>query len=192
IPVGGQPCQSMRTTHRRVLDGNLVEQRDGMENVDKIVEPVLASGPHRQLEVDLRGNPHGYGGINGHKSPIVKEPPILREHKPPKGRISVHDLPSARSPVRPVPGFRASGLVTSAITAMPGPLKAPVRVMSGKQGTNAATLGRGGVWTPSGRVACRRMGSRRIWNRWQTEIRPPSVPTCCPGSWVAAVWAPCT
>src|SRR5699024_11296656 len=83
---------------------------------------------------------------NGHKSPIVKEPPILREHKPSKGRTRVHDLPSARSPVRPVPGFRASGLVTTVMSAIPCPLKSPIWGVSGNQGTNTATLGQGGVW----------------------------------------------
>ncbi|GAB3498185.1 hypothetical protein GCM10027440_51940 [Nocardiopsis coralliicola] len=57
-------------------DGNLIAQRDSVEDIHQIVVSIFARRPHRQLEVHLRGDPNGHGGTSsGHESSIVKEPP---------------------------------------------------------------------------------------------------------------------
>jgi hypothetical protein len=57
---------------RRRLDGHrqppggdgrhLVEEGDGMEDVDEVVIPVVAKWPHAELEVDLRRHAYGHCG----------------------------------------------------------------------------------------------------------------------------------
>src|SRR5207302_271009 len=69
VPVGRNPVRALAADRDPVtpggLSGDLVEQRDGMEDRHQVVVAVSSRRTHRELEVEFGGYPHSNTGHDG-------------------------------------------------------------------------------------------------------------------------------
>src|SRR6185437_15764495 len=69
VPVGGNPVRALAADRDPVapggLRGDLVEQRDGVEDRHQVVVAISTRRTHRELEVEFGGYPHGHTGHDG-------------------------------------------------------------------------------------------------------------------------------
>src|SRR5690242_10529629 len=69
VPVGGDAVRALAADRDPVapggLRGDLVEQRDGVEDRHQVVVAISTRRTHRELEVEFGGHPHGHTGHDG-------------------------------------------------------------------------------------------------------------------------------